>query len=764
MKIRKASLVIAAAFVFCQAMSQPTLSIIPQPYYTDVQSGTVLISPQTVIVSINKEAPPTIEYFNQYLSNLLGYKLKVVTSTPRDIPAIIFDIKIKTDAPDEAYGIRAEKNTIHLYGDGKGLFYAVQTMLQLMEQHLASDKKSCSFPFCGIYDYPRFHYRGLHLDVGRHFFSVDVVKKYIDLMAYYKFNMFHWHLTEDQGWRIEIRKYPKLTQVGSKRSETIVAKNFDPYIGDHTPYGGYYTQEQIREIVKYASQRQITIVPEIEMPGHALAALASYPYLGCTKGPYAVGTKWGVYDDVFCAGNDSTFTFLQNVLDEVIQLFPGKYIHIGGDECPKTKWKACPKCQQRIQENHLRDEKGLQSYFIRRIERYLNSKGRSIIGWDEILEGGLAPNATVMSWRGEEGGIAAAKQKHNVIMTPGKYTYFNYYQSIDTSEPLAIGGHLPLSMVYNYDPVPAGLNAEDAKFILGAQANVWTEYIADPSLLEYMVYPRAIALSETLWSQKDKKSPDKFLTRLKVELKRLDRLKINYSKNALGIIGTIGRSPSGPGTVQLQLKSKLDNSTIHYTLDGSDPTMNSPTYTGPIKITTTEIVRANLYINDTIFGREYRQQFVMHKATGKKVVLTTQPDRDYNPGSVFDLVNGVEGNDKFNDNNWFGFKGEDLDATIDLETTTSIKGLAINFINSPGDWIYPPTALKLLVSNDGFVFKEVFTQTKFEGGRLMQVTIPFDPVSARYVQVIAENMGRIPRGKPGEGNPAWLFVDEIEIY
>ncbi|MFN3840467.1 MAG: beta-N-acetylhexosaminidase [Cyclobacteriaceae bacterium] len=405
-----------------------------------------------------------------------------------------------------------------------GLFYGVQSFIQL-----AADVKQ--IPFVKIEDQPRFTYRGLHLDVGRHLFPVDFIKKYIDLMARFKFNRFHWHLTEDQGWRIEIKKYPNLQQVAAFRKETVVGHAGKSKVYDGQRYGGYYTQEEIKEVVAYAAQRYITIIPEIELPGHSQAALAAYPELGCTGGPYAVATTWGVFENVYCAGNDETFQFLQDVLDEVLELFPSEFIHIGGDECPKTRWKKCPRCQARIKKEKLKDEHELQSYFIQRIEKYLNSKGRQIIGWDEILEGGLAPNATVMSWRGEAGGIEAAKQNHHVIMTPGNWCYFDHYQDTSATEPLAIGGFTPVQEVYSYEPLPPQLTPQQATYILGAQANLWTEYIKTPAHAEYMAYPRACALAEVVWSDKKNRNYEDFFRRLTANRWLLDDLQVNYAKH-----------------------------------------------------------------------------------------------------------------------------------------------------------------------------------------------------------------------------------------
>jgi len=366
--------------------------------------------------------------------------------------------------------------------------------------------------------------------VGRHFMPVEFVKKYIDYIAMNKMNVFHWHLTEDQGWRIEIKKYPKLTEIGSQRKETIIGHAHESKEYDGKPYGGFYTQDEIKDVVAYAQARYVTVVPEIELPGHALAALASYPELGCTGGPYEVATTWGVFDDVYCAGKEETFKFLEDVISEVMPLFPGEYFHIGGDECPKTQWEKCPYCQARMKKEGLKNEHELQSYFVQRIEKFLNAHGKKMIGWDEILEGGLAPNATVMSWRGEEGGIAAAQAHHDAVMTPGNYCYFDHYQADPKTQPLAIGGFTPLKEVYEYEPIPKELTPEEGKYILGAQGNVWTEYMKTPERVEYMVFPRIAALAEVVWSPKASRNYDDFMNRMQDEVKRYDAYGINYCK------------------------------------------------------------------------------------------------------------------------------------------------------------------------------------------------------------------------------------------
>ncbi len=498
------------------------INIVPRPVQLLTSKGSLDL----------KKRALTIQSFNadtsivSLLNELLRSKDTEADRTPRTkgfpINLIIIDtLKI---LGSEGYTVSVSKKGISIISNTEaGLFYGIQTFIQL------TPLTGTKIPFVEITDYPRFAYRGLHLDVCRHMFPVEFVKKYIDLMAKHKFNRFHWHLTDDQGWRIEIKKYPKLQQIAAYRNGTVIghAGNSNKY--DTIRYGGYYTQEEIKDVIQYAAERYVTIIPEIEMPGHATAAIAAYPELGCRGDQVQTERTFGVFDPIFCAGRESTFTFLENVLTEVMDLFPGTYIHVGGDEAPKTRWKECPHCQKRIKDNDLKDEHELQSYFINRIEKFVNTKGRQIIGWDEILEGGLAPNATVMSWRGEEGGIAAAKQKHNVIMTPGNWCYFDHYQDTSKTEPMAIGGLTPVREVYTYEPLPAQLAADETQYILGAQANLWTEYILSSQQAEYMVYPRACALAEVVWSPKEKHDYLDFLQRMETHLKRLKNWNVNYA-------------------------------------------------------------------------------------------------------------------------------------------------------------------------------------------------------------------------------------------
>lgn len=511
--------VIAAAHATAQS-----LPIIPRPAVVRHLNGTFLLGRSAVIYA-GPEARPVAKWFAEQLRSEFGIIADVTDQPPRG-RALRF--LLDPSLPEEGYRLRIEPRGVTIRGHPAGLFYGAQSVLQL-----AAARSGTTFilPAAEIQDQPRFPYRGLHLDTSRHMFPVDFLKRYLDWMARYKLNTFHWHLTDDQGWRIEIKQYPRLTEIGSMRKETLVGHSPQSTTYDGQPYGGFYTQEQIRDVVAYARDRFITVIPEIEMPGHSLAALAAYPELACTPGPFETATTWGVFKDIYCP-KENTFQFLENVLTEVMTLFPSTYIHIGGDEVQKDRWQESPDAQAVIRREGLKDEGELQSYFIRRIETFLNSQGRRMIGWDEILEGGLAPGATVMSWRGEEGGIAAAKQGHDVIMTPDKYLYFDHYQGDRAKEPLAIGGSVPLDKVYSYNPTPAALNAEERKHILGAQANVWTEYIADAHQVEYMLFPRLFALAEVTWSTQEARQSARsyrdFLNRVAPQLAWLKQQSVNY--------------------------------------------------------------------------------------------------------------------------------------------------------------------------------------------------------------------------------------------
>lgn len=513
--------------------SDDSLSIIPQPFNAELNDGTFTINSKTIIVR-PKQSMDVAKVLSSTLETAIGSPLKTKSGAlnSKNTISLEIDKELASKYGNEAYSLEVTPAHIQIRGaSSAGIFYGMQTLRQLLPPASLKSAVSeeISIPCLKILDYPRFAWRGMMVDSCRHFMPIEGLKRFIDAMALHKFNNLHWHLTEDQGWRIEIKKYPKLTEIGSIRAESPVKGNRRK--GDGKPYGPYfYTQEQIRELVAYAKERFITIVPEIEMPGHSIAALTAYPNLGCTGGPYKLRTRWGVEPDIYCAGNDEVFEFLENVMTEVMDLFPSQFIHIGGDEAPKGRWKSCPRCQARIKKEGLHNEHELQSYFISRMDKFLSSHGRRLIGWDEILEGGLAPGATVMSWRGEKGGIKAAQSNHDVVMSPNSHMYFDKYQARQ-GEPEAIGGFLPLEKVYGYNPIPKALNDSQQKHVLGVQANLWSEYIHTPKHLEYMAYPRACALATVAWTPlAAKPTYENFLKQLRVDLERLDALGINYRK------------------------------------------------------------------------------------------------------------------------------------------------------------------------------------------------------------------------------------------
>lgn len=533
-------LIVSFLFLLLQGgcSSDPDLvQIIPLPVETEYSRGTHKLSGEVPIYIKNDSEALTGA--GNYLADLLSATaLKPIVHLPQSAAGrdgILLEVDPSLGNP-EKYILSIGRRQIKILGGSpQGVFYGIQSLRQMFpaetdNPELAAGISSIELQRLRITDYPSFAYRGMHLDVGRHFFTVPFIKRYIDLMVLHKMNNFHWHLTEDQGWRIEIKQYPLLTEVGSVRAETIILDGTPapPFNYDGIPYGGYYTQDDIREVVAYAAERFVNVIPEIDMPGHSSAALASYPELGCTGGPYRVEPIWGIFHDVFCAGNEQTFEFLEGVLTEVAGLFPSQYIHIGGDESPKTRWAECPKCQARIKEEGLADEHELQSYFIKRVENFMLTLDRNIIGWDEILEGGLAPNATVMSYRSMEGGLLAAQMGHDAIMTPTSHTYFDFYQADPATQPPAFGGRTTLEIVYSFNPIPEELSAEQARHILGAQGNVWTEHMKTEEHVEYMAYPRAIALAEVLWTPKEKQSFEDFRVRLLNHFDRLDAMDVNY--------------------------------------------------------------------------------------------------------------------------------------------------------------------------------------------------------------------------------------------
>jgi hexosaminidase len=586
MKRLFAAIAVALSIASLVLAQSDGIDLIPRPGVITPQQGSFALNSNTVIVANGSDEKRSAALLQDRLAGS-GFRLRTVSKAPRSnyIQFLPPNLAIQHGEMPKAqslYAIHVEPTRIRIEGFDKGQFYAIQTFMQLIP---AGAKNAAQIPAVRIVDAPRFQYRGMHLDVSRHFQPVEFVKKFIDQMAQYKFNTFHWHLTDDQGWRIQITKYPKLTTVGQYRSESHEGSYSTIFKGDGRPVEGFYTQEQIKDVVAYAKERHITVIPEIELPGHASAALAAYPELGkgCAAPDYKFEVKktWGIFKEVFCP-TEETFKFLEDVLDETIKLFPDSpYIHIGGDEVLKDYWKESAFVQELKKRENLKDEHEVQSYFVRRIEKFVNSKGKKIIGWDEILEGGIAPNATIMSWRGMRGGIAAAKAGHDVIMTPTDFVYFDYGQGDPAYEPLNIGSYVPLEKVYSFDPVPPELTPDQSKYILGGQANIWTEYIETPSQVEYMAFPRMLALSEVLWSRKEDRNFEDFKRRLNAVLPRLDKQGVNYRIPEPGGLQNI---VTDNGNVSVELQPAAGTRVI-YTVDGSTPIDSSPVYTKPIAVT-----------------------------------------------------------------------------------------------------------------------------------------------------------------------------------
>ena len=756
----------------CGTEQEANYQVIPLPQEVSLTQGNPFKLNGNVLIAYpenNALLQRNAEFLSEYIRQSTGYapKTKAIAAGEQVKNAITLGLDPDI-ANKEGYVLTTTPEGISINGQTEnGVFYGIQTL----RKSIPAETKGATIliPAGEIKDEPRFSYRGMHLDVGRHFFPIEFIKKYIDLLALHNMNTFHWHLTEDQGWRIEIKKYPKLTEIGSQRSRTVIGRNTQEY--DNTPYGGFYTQEEAKEIVKYAQERYITVIPEVDLPGHMLAALAAYPEMGCTGGPYEVCPRWGVFEDVLCIGNDKTMQFLEDVMSEIIEIFPSEYVHIGGDEAPRDRWKECPKCQARIKAEGLKADKNhtaedrLQSYCMTRIEKFLNSKGRRIIGWDEILEGDVAPNATVMSWRGASGGIKAAQMGHDVIMTPNTYCYFDYYQTADTKdEPLGIGGYVPIEKVYSLDPT-FDLNEEQKKHIIGAQANLWTEYIATTEHVEYMVLPRMAALAEVQWTQPEKKDFKDFTTRLASLMKFYQRDGFNYAKHVFDL--KVDFTPDVAKKAVVVTLSTIDDAPIYYTLDGTEPTTASLKYIEPVVITETADFQA-VVIRPEGKSKVVNKKISFNKATYCPIELTFQPSEKYKFGGAITLVDGMKGNDSYATGAWLGFVGGDVEAIIDLGQETEIKRVATNAIVDMSAWIMGSTGLVVSISDDNKEFREVAAkdipaETNIDKKGVENYEITFDPVKARYVKVVIKRSPALPKGHAGEGKAAYMFIDEVEV-
>ncbi|WP_418709809.1 beta-N-acetylhexosaminidase [Barnesiella intestinihominis] len=766
------------SLISCQSEDNPNrYELIPYPNDMEQMSGRFSFDDDTQIFispECGDEVNEILAQFAEQFGKTAGKDLKIAEKEGKNMMVV----KIDTTMSQEAYRLNISKKKIEITAaTPNGVRYALQTIKQLLPVAIYGESLSAdenwSVPCTTINDAPRFGYRGMHLDVARHFFTLDEVKRILNVMAVHKLNTLHWHLTDDQGWRVEIKKYPRLTEVGSIRNKTMIRKEWDNY--DTTPYGGFYTQDELRDMVKYAADLGITIIPEIDLPGHMMAALASYPELGCTGGPYEVSGQWGIRDDVLCVGKEKTFEFIENVLLEIIDIFPSKYIHIGGDECPKIRWEKCPACQARIQKLGLKDDEHgkaehyLQSYTTERIEKFLNEHGREIIGWDEMLEGGLTTNATVMSWRGVAGGVEAAKQGHYAIMTPTAPLYLDYYQSRATqNEPLAIGGYNPVDMVYNFNPIPESLTEEQAKFILGTQANIWTEYITTPEHLEYMILPRLAALSEVQWDQVENKSYDRFLDNIGHILAIYDVMGLNYAKHILEVKGEYSVNET-KGCIEATLRTQ-GNAPIYYTLDGSEPTTNSTRYTEPIEIRTENdsCTLKAIVVREGIETRTLVRPFKFNKATGHMPQLKDAPSEKYTFGGAGVLTDGIHGDFNYSNGCWLGFINTPLDATIDLGKTQTISQVKIGSLVQYSEYIFPPTQIKVYATNGDNPMTEIgkleipVTQKQDQDG-VREYTCEFPAVPASKIRVVIDTTDKIPAWHGAKGEKGWLFVDEISV-
>ena len=773
--MKKLLLTLAAGIVLCSCGSHdPQIAIVPYPNHLETGRGTYRVTDRPVTCDSRTD--------ERTQRAVVGFAARLATVTGGTNPVTVADevpasgIRFVTDEslPAEGYELNVDGEGIEVRASQfPGFLYALQSLEQLLPAAVYGTEPApdaaWEVPCVKIADAPRFAYRGMHLDVARHFFSVDEVKRYIDVMAIHKLNTLHWHLTDDQGWRIEIKRYPELTAVGSIRKATVVRKEWGTY--DGTPYGGFYTQDEIRDVVKYAADRGVTVIPEIDLPGHMLAALTAYPELGCTGGPYEVWGRWGVADDVLCPGREKTFEFLEGVLTEVMELFPSEYIHIGGDECPKVRWEKCPRCQAKIRQLGLKDdgehtaEHYLQSYVTDRIGKFLAQHGRRIIGWDEILEG-IAPSAAlVMSWRGSEGGIAAAKLGHDVIMTPNSHFYFDYYQSLDTdAEPFGIGGYIPMEQVYSYDPAFPELTPEQQKHILGVQANLWTEYVLSDEHLEYMLLPRLAALSEVQWCQPETKDWNRFIGSFRMD-EIYSQMGYEFAKHIFGVTASYAVDPEKGGVVMTL--TTQGGAPIRYTLDGSDPTASSPLYKAPVTIGESCTFKAAA-LREGMQTPVYTRKFDFNKATGRRIALNAAPTLKYTYGGASLLVDGYRGGPVYSNGAWIGFLNEPLDVTIDMQGAKPYSAVTVESLVEKGEWVFPPSSVGVYLSDDGSEFTEaalmsVPQETAGSPDGVKPFKVLFPETSARYLRVVARTVDPIPAWHGAAGQKAHMFVDEIIV-
>lgn len=725
-----------------------------------LKDGVAVIYPEN-----NRKMQDNAEFLVDYVERQTGVKLTSHAGMPVD-GAICLTLDLSDDNA-EAYKLIVNDKRVCISGASEaGVFYGIQTLRKSLP--VAQDI-NVNLSAVEIYDKPRFAYRGAMLDVARHFYTVDEVKTFIDMLALHNINRFHWHLTDDQGWRIEIKKYPKLMSVASERKETVVGRWYSG-IYDGKPYGGYYTHDELRDVIDYAAKRHITIIPEVDLPGHMQAALTAYPELGCTGGPYEVRTIWGVSQDVLCVGNDFTLQFVKDVLSEVADIFPSEYIHIGGDECPKVRWEKCPKCQERIKSLGLKSdakhtkEQRLQSYMIQEAAKYLKEKGKRIIGWTEILEGGLVPDATLMSWIGESGGIEAAHQHHDVIMTPNTYLYFDYYQSKKVEdEPLAIGGYLPIEKTYNYEPMPKELTKEEQQYIKGVQANLWTEYIPVFSQVQYMVLPRLGAAAEVQWTDPSKKDYKDFLRRVPHLVAVYDCYGWNCATHVYDVNVDM-KADTVNHVLNVQLSTMADDP-IYYTLDGQDPTEKSLKYTKPFTIDQSVVLKT-MAVHPDRTSKISVDTIRFNKATLKPVVLLQPNESRFSPDGPVVLVDGRNGNHSFDTGAWLAVAGNDLEAVINMQAETILSSASVHVYVRKDAWLFDARGFSVSVSSDNKNYKEVASQEykqmqESDSDGIIEHELSFDPCKATYVKIKVISEKSMPDWHWDAGKAPFLLVDEI---